>query len=82
MVSLGKHQPSEPVTTRPMVKLLKEVLMIDELSIVEIDKVYHTVETDMVKLVVEIECFRKSFDEFYKETKVILMYLQPKQPDL
>ncbi|GJX56546.1 hypothetical protein Tco_0286443 [Tanacetum coccineum] len=46
-----------------------EVLMIDELSIVETDKVIHTVETDMVKLVVEIECFGTSFNEFDKETK-------------
>ncbi|GJU87025.1 hypothetical protein Tco_1294571 [Tanacetum coccineum] len=45
------------------------VLMIDELSIVETDKVIHTVETDMVKLVVEIEYFGKSFDEFDKETR-------------
>ncbi|GJV49822.1 hypothetical protein Tco_1440034 [Tanacetum coccineum] len=42
--------------------------MIDELNIVETDKVIHTVETDMVKLVVEIECFGMSFDEFDKET--------------
>ncbi|GJV38202.1 hypothetical protein Tco_1410679 [Tanacetum coccineum] len=40
-----------------MGKLLKEVLMIDELSIVETDKVNHTVEMDMLKLVVEVECF-------------------------
>ncbi|GKD30712.1 hypothetical protein Tco_1241490, partial [Tanacetum coccineum] len=29
---------------------------------------YGITETDMVKLVVEIECFGKSFDEFDKET--------------
>ncbi|GJS15746.1 hypothetical protein Tco_0410218 [Tanacetum coccineum] len=40
-----------------MDKLLKEVLMIDELSIVETDKVNHTVEMDMLKLVVKVECF-------------------------
>ncbi|GJV78630.1 hypothetical protein Tco_1514500 [Tanacetum coccineum] len=45
-----------------------EVLMIDYLSIVETDKVIHTVETDMVKHVIEIESFGMSFDEFYKET--------------
>ncbi|GKF03747.1 hypothetical protein Tco_0030670, partial [Tanacetum coccineum] len=45
------------------------MLMIDELSIVETDKVNHTVETDMVKLVVEIECFGMSVDEFDKETE-------------
>ncbi|GKF85024.1 hypothetical protein Tco_0249922, partial [Tanacetum coccineum] len=47
-------------------KLLKEVLMIDELSIVETDKVNHTVEMDMLKLVVEVECFGKCVDEFDK----------------
>ncbi|GJX69539.1 hypothetical protein Tco_0305266, partial [Tanacetum coccineum] len=45
------------IDNRWMDKRLKEVLMIDELSIVETDKVNHTVETDMVKLVIEIECF-------------------------
>ncbi|GJR21312.1 hypothetical protein Tco_0969839 [Tanacetum coccineum] len=43
--------------------------MIDELSIVETDKVNHTMETDMVKLVIEIECFGMIFDEFDKETR-------------
>nr|GEW30383.1 uncharacterized mitochondrial protein AtMg00810-like [Tanacetum cinerariifolium] len=42
--------------------------MIDYLSIVETNKVIHTMETDMLKLVVEIECFGMSFDEFDKET--------------
>ncbi|GJU69002.1 hypothetical protein Tco_1255261 [Tanacetum coccineum] len=55
--------------------------MIDELSIVEIDKVTHTVETDMVKLMVEIECFGMSFDEFDKETESS-DGLQPMQADL
>ncbi|GJY80230.1 hypothetical protein Tco_0492981 [Tanacetum coccineum] len=55
--------------------------MIDELSIVETDKMIHTVETDMVKLMVEIECFGKSFDEFDKETRSS-DGLQPKQADL
>ncbi|GJX82922.1 hypothetical protein Tco_0332403 [Tanacetum coccineum] len=58
-----------------------EVLMIDELSIVETDKVIHTMETDMVKLVVEIECFGKSFDEFDKGIRSS-DGLQPKQADL
>ncbi|GKB69563.1 hypothetical protein Tco_0930975, partial [Tanacetum coccineum] len=49
-----------------------EVLMIDELSIVE---------TDKVKLVVEIECFGKSFNEFDKKTRSS-DGLQPKQADL
>ncbi|GJW29934.1 hypothetical protein Tco_0046809 [Tanacetum coccineum] len=55
--------------------------MIDELSIVETDKVNHTVETDMMKLVVEIECFGVNFDEFDKETGSS-DELQPKQADL
>ncbi|GJS06095.1 hypothetical protein Tco_0362891 [Tanacetum coccineum] len=58
-----------------------EVLMIDELSIVETGGVIHTVETDMVKLVVDIECFGMSFDEFDKETRSS-DGLQPKQSDL
>ncbi|GJT94701.1 putative reverse transcriptase domain-containing protein [Tanacetum coccineum] len=58
-----------------------EVLMIDELSIVETDKVIHTMETDMVKLVVEIECFGRSFDEFDKETEAS-DGLQPMQVDM
>ncbi|GJT65417.1 hypothetical protein Tco_1016897 [Tanacetum coccineum] len=58
-----------------------EVLMIDELSIIEIDKVIYTVETDMVKLEVEIKCFGMSFDEFDKETGSS-DGLQPKQADL
>ncbi|GJY94306.1 hypothetical protein Tco_0510667 [Tanacetum coccineum] len=61
-----------------MDEVLKKVLMIDELSIVKTDKVNHTVETDMMKLVVEIKCFGVNFDEFDKETDE----LQPKQADL
>ncbi|GKB87194.1 hypothetical protein Tco_0959466 [Tanacetum coccineum] len=55
--------------------------MIDELSIVETDKVIHILETDMVKLVVEIECFGTSFDEFDKETESS-DGLQPMQADM
>ncbi|GJR77660.1 hypothetical protein Tco_0090025 [Tanacetum coccineum] len=55
--------------------------MIDELSIVETDKVIHTVETDMVNLVIKIECFGMSFDEFDKETGSS-DGMQPKQADL
>ncbi|GKE26125.1 hypothetical protein Tco_1441509 [Tanacetum coccineum] len=55
--------------------------MIDCLSIVETDKVNHAMETDMVKLVVEIESFGMSFDEFDKETGSS-DGLQPKQSDL
>ncbi|GJW13884.1 hypothetical protein Tco_0018017 [Tanacetum coccineum] len=69
------------IDNRWMDKRLKEVLMIDELSIVETDKVNHTVETDMVKLVIEIECFGMSFDEFDKENGSS-DGMQPKQEDL
>ncbi|GJV76698.1 hypothetical protein Tco_1508282 [Tanacetum coccineum] len=55
--------------------------MIDCLSIVETDKVIHTVETDIVKLMVEIESFGMSSDEFDKETGSS-DGLQPKQADL
>ncbi|GJW37191.1 hypothetical protein Tco_0060111 [Tanacetum coccineum] len=55
--------------------------MIDYLSIVESDKVIHTVETDMVKHVIEIKSFGMSFDEFDKETGSS-DGLQPKQADL
>ncbi|GKE74661.1 hypothetical protein Tco_1536702, partial [Tanacetum coccineum] len=55
--------------------------MIDCLSIVETDKMIHSVETDIVKLVVEIESFGMSFDEFDKETGSS-DGLQPKQVDL
>ncbi|GJX48492.1 hypothetical protein Tco_0309486 [Tanacetum coccineum] len=55
--------------------------MIDYLSIVETDKVNHAVETDMVKLVVEIESFSISIDELDKETGSS-DGLQPKQANL
>ncbi|GJY35495.1 hypothetical protein Tco_0420873 [Tanacetum coccineum] len=55
--------------------------MINWLSIVETDEVIHTVEIDMVKLVVEIESFGMNFDEFDKETRSSDR-LQPKQADL
>ncbi|GJY66884.1 hypothetical protein Tco_0469122 [Tanacetum coccineum] len=58
-----------------------EGLMIDELSTIETDEVIHTVETDMVKLVVEIKCFGMSFDKFDKEIGSSNR-LQPKQADL
>ncbi|GJY95823.1 hypothetical protein Tco_0512184 [Tanacetum coccineum] len=50
-------------------------------NIVETDKVIRTVETDIVKLVVEIESFGMSADEFDKETGSS-DGLQPKQVDL
>ncbi|GKB32709.1 putative reverse transcriptase domain-containing protein, partial [Tanacetum coccineum] len=49
--------------------------------IIETDKVIHTVETDIVKLVVEIESFGNISNEFDKET-VSSNGLQPKQADL
>ncbi|GJZ50332.1 hypothetical protein Tco_0604522 [Tanacetum coccineum] len=58
-----------------------EVLMIECLSIVETNKVIHIVEIDIVKLVVEIESFGMSADEFDKETGSS-DGLQPKQADL
>nr|GEW05866.1 hypothetical protein [Tanacetum cinerariifolium] len=39
-----------------------------EFSIVETDKVIHTIETDIVKLMVEIESFGMSSDDFDKDT--------------
>ncbi|GJY99056.1 hypothetical protein Tco_0516486 [Tanacetum coccineum] len=54
--------------------------MIDELSIVESDMVIHTVEFDMVKLVVEIKIVGMSSDEVDKET-TSSDGLQPKQAD-
>ncbi|GKE08846.1 hypothetical protein Tco_1412397 [Tanacetum coccineum] len=63
-----------------MNKLLKEVLMIDELSIGETDKVSHTMEMDMLKLVVEVKCFGKCVDEFDKVT-VLFGEMQLKQED-
>ncbi|GKE86130.1 hypothetical protein Tco_1559872, partial [Tanacetum coccineum] len=55
--------------------------MIDGLSIVETNKVIHTIETNIVKLVVEIESFGMSSDEFDKEIGSS-DGLQPKQADL
>ncbi|GJZ49216.1 hypothetical protein Tco_0603406 [Tanacetum coccineum] len=55
--------------------------MIDCLSIVETEKVIYTVKTDKVKLVVEIESFGMSSDEFDKKTRSS-DGLQPKQADL
>nr|GEZ71060.1 hypothetical protein [Tanacetum cinerariifolium] len=49
-------------------KGLKEVLMIDCLSISETYRVNHTVEIDIMKLVVEIESYGMSADELDKKT--------------
>nr|GFD02324.1 hypothetical protein [Tanacetum cinerariifolium] len=64
-----------------MDKRLKVVLMIDWLSIFETDKMIHTVEIDIVKLVVEIKSFGMGFDKFDKKT-VSVDGLKPKQADL
>nr|GEW01169.1 hypothetical protein [Tanacetum cinerariifolium] len=58
-----------------------EVLMMDSLSIVEADKVIHAVETDIVKLVVEIKSFGMSSDDFDNETR-LSDGLQLKQADM
>ncbi|GJU70975.1 hypothetical protein Tco_1262380 [Tanacetum coccineum] len=55
--------------------------MVDWLSIIETDMVIYTMEIDIVKLVVEIESFGMSYDEFDKETGSS-DGLQPKQADL
>ncbi|GJR59942.1 hypothetical protein Tco_1502104 [Tanacetum coccineum] len=81
MMMDNKHYGELMIDNHWMDERLKEVLMIDEFSIVETDKVIHTVETDMVKLVDEIECFGMSFDEFDNETRSS-DGLQPKQADL
>ncbi|GKE10672.1 hypothetical protein Tco_1414223 [Tanacetum coccineum] len=54
--------------------------MIDELSIVETNKVIHTVETDKVKQIVDVESSGKSADEIDKET-VSFGEMQLKQED-
>ncbi|GJX08572.1 hypothetical protein Tco_0196504 [Tanacetum coccineum] len=53
--------------------------MIDCLSIDETDKVIHTMDTNIVKLVVEIESLGMSSDEFDKGSSD---GLQPKQAEL
>nr|GEY34125.1 hypothetical protein [Tanacetum cinerariifolium] len=55
--------------------------MMDWLSIIETGKVIHIVETDIVKLVVEIKSFGMSSDDFDKET-VSFNELQLMQADL
>nr|GEU59593.1 hypothetical protein [Tanacetum cinerariifolium] len=70
------HIPIEDETL-----IIREVLMIDYVSIVETNKVIHTAKTDMVKIVIKIESFRMSADEFDKKTG-LSDGLQPKQADL
>ncbi|GJZ04359.1 hypothetical protein Tco_0537634 [Tanacetum coccineum] len=54
--------------------------MIDEFSIVTTDKVIHTVETNKVKQIVDVESSGKSADEIDKET-VSFSEMQLKQED-
>nr|GFC08619.1 hypothetical protein [Tanacetum cinerariifolium] len=58
-----------------------EVLMTDCLSIGETDRVNHTVEIDIVKLMVEIESYGMRVNELDKKTWSS-DGLQPKQEDL
>ncbi|GJY58210.1 hypothetical protein Tco_0458102 [Tanacetum coccineum] len=84
MASMGSSLCLNTGTVRPESKLGNiqcYVLMIDCLSIVETDNVIHIVETDIVKLVVEVENFGMSSDEFDKEIGSS-DGLQPKQADL
>ncbi|GJT77927.1 hypothetical protein Tco_1044652 [Tanacetum coccineum] len=81
MLKLAPPLSRQPLDRAALMgKLLKEVLMIDELSIVETNKVNHTVEIGMLKLVVEVECFGKCVDEFDKVT-VLFGEMQLKQED-
>ncbi|GJX82407.1 hypothetical protein Tco_0331888 [Tanacetum coccineum] len=82
MASMGSSPCLNTGTVRPESSWgNSEVFMVEWLSIVETDKVIHTVEIDIVKLVVEIESFGMSSDEFDTET-VSVDGLQPKQADL
>nr|GEU32291.1 hypothetical protein [Tanacetum cinerariifolium] len=77
----AKSKSVKKISKKSLETNRKEVLIIDYLSIVETGKVFHTVESDIVKLVVENESFGKSSDEFDKETGSFGR-LQPKQADL
>ncbi|GJX75453.1 hypothetical protein Tco_0314048 [Tanacetum coccineum] len=82
MASMGSSPCLNTGTVRPKSNWGNlEVLMIDCLCIIETDKVIHTMETDIVKLVVEIESFGMNFDEVDKETRSS-DGLQLKQADL
>ncbi|GJT22295.1 hypothetical protein Tco_0892232 [Tanacetum coccineum] len=68
MMMENKRYGELMVDTHWMDKWLKEVLMTDELCIVETDKVNHTMETDKVRQIVDVESSGKSADEIDKET--------------
>ncbi|GJX67574.1 hypothetical protein Tco_0303301 [Tanacetum coccineum] len=76
MASIGSSPFWNTSTIRPE----SEVFMIDELSIVETNKVIHIVETDKVKQIVDVESSGKSADEINKET-VSIGEMQLKQED-
>nr|GFA24952.1 hypothetical protein [Tanacetum cinerariifolium] len=65
VITLFEHWNSRPESSEGN----PEVLMIDFLSVGENDRVNHTVEIDIVKLVVEMESYDMSFDEFDQETR-------------
>nr|GEW44980.1 hypothetical protein [Tanacetum cinerariifolium] len=82
MASMGSSSYLNTRTVRPESSWGNlEVLMIDWLGIIETDKMIHTVETDILKLVVEIKSFGMGFDEFDKEI-VSVDELQLGQADL
>nr|GEV94835.1 ribonuclease H-like domain, reverse transcriptase, RNA-dependent DNA polymerase [Tanacetum cinerariifolium] len=82
MESIGSLPCLNTGTVRPESSVgNSEVLMIDCLSIGETDRVNHTVEIGIVKLVVEIESYGMSADELDKKTGSS-NGLQPKQADL
>ncbi|GKE52601.1 hypothetical protein Tco_1487757 [Tanacetum coccineum] len=59
---------SSPFWNTGTIRLESEVLMIDKLSIVETNKVIHTMETNKVKQIVDVESSGKSANEIDKET--------------
>ncbi|GKA35411.1 hypothetical protein Tco_0721902 [Tanacetum coccineum] len=82
MASMGSSPCLNTGTVRPESNWgNSEALMVDWLSIVETDKVIHTMEIDKVKFVVEIKSFGMSSDKSDKETGSS-DGLQPKQADL
>ncbi|GJR70006.1 hypothetical protein Tco_0016071 [Tanacetum coccineum] len=81
-IELTLEQSQQGVSNDVLVIILcfPELLPLAPGVIVEPDKVNHTVVTEMMKLVVKIECFGISFDDFDKETR-LSVGLQLKQAD-
>nr|GEW99244.1 hypothetical protein [Tanacetum cinerariifolium] len=73
------HTLNEPYLHE--IHVIPKVLMIEYVRIVETDMVIHNAKTNMMKLVVEIECVGMSADAFDKETESS-DGLQPEQADL